>query len=506
MTRALLIYLCILPELLFGQYTYFNEGYPPPFPETGSGGSTNLLLRNDTIFTYGFAPFQKENGRQIYLLDYSGNLEGEWLYPEGNDVFLTDHSDNILPFGNGFAWAGARQGHPLMIVMNFDFSEHFRIEYPSLNTDTTYSTYFTINSPDANNLLSVGRNVYDLEPEVPGQDFANLILSKHDADGNEIWFHEYTLEDLNVTDDNLYSIFPRGGITPLPNGDFLVWCTISEPSDCYAFKFDSLGNYIDHVSWGHPTYSDGSAWPVQISENEFRFVYGTYSTGMGEEWLSHPRSGILNTDAMNIQLDPALDHDFIYGQITDFERTPDGGFAFLYYGEPDTNGEEFGFAWIVKLDSEGNEEWIKQYAPPEPYDTQTAYDLEITSDGGFAFVGNYHPYDQGVFYYKTWVVKTDACGDLQDSGCPVGVEENNVRGYSFQMAPNPSRGIVQISSNQVFKNISIFDIAGKLVFTSAANYAALQTNMDFSGIASGLYLVEVQFEDGVAGIQRLIIE
>ena len=149
MTKTFLIFLCILPELLFGQYTYFNEGYPPPFPEIGSGGSTNLLLRNDTIFTYGFAPFQKENGRQIYLLDYSGNLEGEWLYPEGNDVFLTDHSDNILPFGNGFAWAGARQGHPLMIVMNFDFSEHFRIEYPSLNTDTTYSTYFTIRPPNA---------------------------------------------------------------------------------------------------------------------------------------------------------------------------------------------------------------------------------------------------------------------------------------------------------------------------------------------------------------------
>ncbi|MDZ7902373.1 MAG: hypothetical protein U5L01_07460 [Rheinheimera sp.] len=74
-------------------------------------------------------------------------------------------------------------------------------------------------------------------------------------------------------------------------------------------------------------------------------------------------------------IDTPLDHDFIYGQITDFERTPDGGFAFLYYGEPDTNGDEFGFAWIVKLDSEGNEEWIKQYAPPEPYDTQTAYDL-----------------------------------------------------------------------------------------------------------------------------------
>ncbi len=505
MTKTFLIFLCILPELLFGQYTYFNEGYPPPFPEIGSGGSTNLLLRNDTIFTYGFAPFQKENGRQIYLLDYSGNLEGEWLYPEGNDVFLTDHSDNILPFGNGFAWAGARQGHPLMIVMNFDFSEHFRIEYPSLNTDTTYSTYFTINSPDANNLLSVGRNVYDLEPEVPGQDFANLILSKHDADGNEIWFHEYTLEDLNVTDDNLYSIFPRGGITPLPNGDFLVWCTISEPSDCYAFKFDSLGYYIDHVSWGHPTYSDGSAWPVQISENEFMFAYSHPVSYVFDYLTTKPRVGVLNTDDMSVDLFPVLDFPQEFGGITDFEKTSDGDFVILGYGGPDIQGEII-YAYMLRINELGEVVWFKTYTPPEFSYELNAYDLEITSDGGFAFVGNYRPLDDQIFYYKTWVVKTDACGDLQDNGCPVSVEENNVQGFTFQMAPNPSRGIVQISSNQVFKNISIFDIAGKLVFTSPENYAAFQTNMDVSKISRGLYLVEVRFEDGVAGIQRLIIE
>ncbi|MFN0032871.1 MAG: hypothetical protein ACKVOR_11990, partial [Flavobacteriales bacterium] len=56
----LCLFIGVLPELLLGQYTYFNEGYLPPFPDVGCGGSTNLLMRDDSIFAYGFDPFVAE--------------------------------------------------------------------------------------------------------------------------------------------------------------------------------------------------------------------------------------------------------------------------------------------------------------------------------------------------------------------------------------------------------------------------------------------------------------
>ncbi|MDZ7902368.1 MAG: hypothetical protein U5L01_07435 [Rheinheimera sp.] len=86
------------------------------------------------------------------------------------------------------------------------------------------------------------------------QNYAHLLLSKHDTNGTEIWFHEYSAEQLGVAGiDNGPFVFPRGGVVELSNGDILVFGSVGNPLDCYAFKFDSLGNHIDHVSWGHPT-------------------------------------------------------------------------------------------------------------------------------------------------------------------------------------------------------------------------------------------------------------
>ncbi|MDZ7902374.1 MAG: hypothetical protein U5L01_07465 [Rheinheimera sp.] len=95
-------------------------------------------------------------------------------------------------------------------------------------------------------------------------------MAKHDGDGNETWIHEFSATDLEIDEED-YSgpfVFPRGGVFELSDSCFIVFGSVGNDLDCYAFKFDSLGNYIDHVSWGHPTYSDGSAWPMQISENE----------------------------------------------------------------------------------------------------------------------------------------------------------------------------------------------------------------------------------------------
>ncbi|MDZ7902375.1 MAG: hypothetical protein U5L01_07470 [Rheinheimera sp.] len=84
-----------------------------------------------------------------------------------------------------------------------------------------------------------------------------------------------------------------------------------------------------------------------------------------------------------------------------------GDFVILGWGAPDIQGEII-YAYLIKVNSLGEAIWEKTYYPPELSYELNAYDLEPTSDGGFAFVGNYRA--DGDWTFKTWVVKTDACG------------------------------------------------------------------------------------------------
>ena len=69
----------------------------------------------------------------------------------------------------------------------------------------------------------------------------------------------------------------------------------------------------------------------------------------------------------------------------------------------------------------------------------------------------------------------------------------------FHIFPNPTSNIITVNSNQFIQNIHVQDITGKSVLTISNSKTA-----DLSGLASGLYHLMLQFDNGVLGHVKIM--
>jgi len=102
---------------------------------------------------------------------------------------------------------------------------------------------------------------------------------------------------------------------------------------------------------------------------------------------------------------------------------------------------------------------------------------------------------------------------IDDDSC---VYENcilNVEGFSklgINIYPNPTTGKVYIeldkSTNNSQNTISIFDLAGKILFQSKFNHNRAELNL--SNFAKGMYLIEIKNKKNISerNIQKLMVE
>jgi len=493
MNRSLILFLLLIPVLLNAQYTYFNQAYQPAFPEVGIGDASNLICRGDSLMAYAFVPMPGQNGRRVLVVNGEGVMVSDLLFPEGDDYHVVGFSEAIFPLSEGgYFWSGSNGGWPIMLRLDDNFAMIQRIEYQEMFTDSSRAGFFKSAEFGNGDIVSDGRYVHIYGP-MPGELFSNLILARHDTLGNELWFREYTLSDLNITID--YGgpfAFPAGGLFELSNGDILVFGSIGNPHDCYAIKFDSVGNYLDHVKWGHAQYGDGSAWPVRIGVDEFAFGYSVFSHITNDNYIfGRPRIGWLSAGTMELTLGNFFDHPHYYGGVFDMERAPDGGF--VMFGKANQNtivGP--GSAFLLKVNSQGQEEWYQTYLPPETdFHTPSGYDLEMTPDGGMAFVGNYFSYE--AMNYVTWIVKTDACGELVFNGCgpQVGVEEKTDLPNELRIYPNPANDIVQINWTCEASALVLYSTLGQQALRESVSPWQDALAVDLSALPSGLYVLKL---------------
>jgi hypothetical protein len=145
--------------------------------------------------------------------------------------------------------------------------------------------------------------------------------------------------------------------------------------DGWLLKSDNAGNWEWSRSYGGPG-EDRGLCVQQTADMGYIVVGGTFSFGAGGQdvWL-------IKTDSKG-----ALEWSRTYGGVGSEEGrsvrlTSDGGYVIA--GVTDSFGAEFGDAYLIKTDADGNEEWSRTFG-----DTQTeGCSVRQTADGGYLVGG-----------------------------------------------------------------------------------------------------------------------
>jgi hypothetical protein len=517
--RFLLIFLLsVLPQLLLGQYTYFNTHFAPLGGINAGNGVSNQLFVNENHITH-VAVYPNFGN---YSISFNvQNFEGEFIeqiniYMSGGYLYL-NFADALSSHSDGFIYAGAKTDEGAQIRgFNSAMEQIWEILVPLYYDELDQPVYFTNEQTGEfhfSKVLSNGDFIaagpiihYNGSEPI----YADLWLIRYSIDLEMVWEMKFPFYSENILSD-IKPLLRVNDLFELPNGDLLVWGCWLHSWQPMVLRFDSEGNFLTHTNWGSPgpvgALNDWLPWPVQISDEEFVFAYrhGTYQNQFGPQY-SKPRVGFFNSTTMTVELLEPLAHEYYGLTITDFEKTLDGGFVMLGYGY---DGVTMGFTFMIKLDENGEEVWFKQYIPTIPYHTANGMDLEITPDGGLAFVGNFFELDdEGIGGARnTWVVKTDGCGEEEYNGCAytVGVNEAITNDKNLKVWPNPATTSLNLEYTGTVATIELTDLYGKKVFSKAVNNEHL-FELKIEDLAAGIYVMQLLDINGNSVAQTKVVK
>ena len=177
-------------------------------------------------------------------------------------------------------------------------------------------------------------------------------------------------------------------------------------------------------------------------------------------------------------------------------------------------------SYIMKLDENYEQVWYTElaYQPGCTSCKSQLYDMELAPDGGYTMVGAFS--DQATDPYdKTWLVKVDACGDLEWQGCaPVGLGELEIRDLKLEVWPNPypagsSAPLgVRFPQEVVVERVVMVDAKGRIIPDSkfkvqgsySDNLESAILNLESS--PPGLYTLLITTQYGAVYSGKVIIE
>lgn len=116
-------------------------------------------------------------------------------------------------------------------------------------------------------------------------------------------------------------------------------------------------------------------------------------------------------------------------------------------------------------------------------------------------------YSPNVIEYRDYLknnLNWDMSGDeLGTCDLVIGIEDNP--GTEVFIYPNPSNGLIHISSLENISQIEVFDIYGKIVYRSDDNTAELHQTINLSRLSSGIYFMQLKTLDNGASITKKVV-
>jgi PKD repeat protein len=179
-----------------------------------------------------------------------------------------------------------------------------------------------------------------------------------------------------------------------------TWSYGSGDADFWLVKTDSEGNKQWDKTFGGTNFE--SAWSVQQTTGGGYILAGhteSYGAGGADVWL-------VKTDSDgNEQWNKTFGGTF-GDRVYAVQQTTDGGYILARYTELHSAGA--GDFLLVKTDSDGNEQWNKTFGGTS---NDGATSVQQTTDGGYILAGFTESYGAGGG--DVWLVKTDSDGNKQ---------------------------------------------------------------------------------------------
>jgi len=267
-------------------------------------------------------------------------------------------------------------------------------------------------------------------------DPCNGWILKLDANGNIEWQKvlmiggEQQIYDIRQTSDGGYIAV---GVTWDAYGPGSYW-------DLWVVKLDSDGHIQWQRAYGGGEWDGGKPAVQQTSDGGYIVAGETWSFG----------SAKINLWVLKLDSDGDVEWQKAYSRGEDengakaIQQTGDGGYVVAGYTSDFGYGGTNYDVWILKLDSDGDVEWQKAYGGSDIDGTDAPGAIQQTSDGGYIVAAYTKSFGPGWGY--AWILKLDSNGDIPDC---CAIIEGDINVTSTSVEPVSTDADVQTTSGSV---------------------------------------------------------
>jgi hypothetical protein len=291
---------------------------------------------------------------------------------------------------------------------------------------------------------------------------------------------QHSIKKLNYTCDTILQEYTWGG-----------WCSEESP----AMLKMANGNYMVAYEecydnpFGYPNYPYYSDRKFKIHLMEFNPI------SMTPMWEGEYFSNAINDETWFSAL-----------KVTDIASTNDGGYLISFIQFANDGNYPGSSSSILKVNEDREQEWFKTFSySNDGGDVSSLLSIEEAFDGGVISSGYVDLSGQSPS--KQWVLKLDACGDVEYNGCDFvsALETSAELKKTLRVYPNPANEQCHLILPADVLNLRLRDLMGKLVLRKNVSNET-EVDLDLSQLGSGIYVVECEDANGNLWSEKLVVE